>query len=367
MRIGISTRGLNQGSYAISSIVLHLTQSIINQASNRHDIFLYFNHPEREALFPQASNKRSIQINNRFVWDHAWLPLALRADRIDVALFMKGTMPFTLPCRGAVIIHDLGYFDHHLRPYRYFETAYMKTMISRASKKAWAIFTDSEYTRTEAIRILGIHPEKITVCYQNCASIYRPITEKRTLEAIQAHYHLPSEYILSPISLSPRKNLERILDAYDEVKEQVPHHLLITGGQSWGVKDLVKRINSENNHRIHLLGAVPSEHMPALYTMAGLTIYPSILEGFGLPILEAFHCGCPVLTSNLTSMPEVAGDAAYLVDPYDTQQISMGILKLVRDEGLRRDLIAKGFERAKQFSWEKSAAIVLNRLERGEV
>ena len=363
MRIGISTRGLKQGSYAISSIVYHLTQSILNLASKKHEIFLYFNQTKLEALFPSTAHKRSIRLRNRFIWDHAWLPMALRSDHLDIALFMKGTMPFLLPCPGAVIVHDLGYFDHQIRPYRYMETLYMKNMIYRASRRARLLFADSEYTRCEAIRILGTDPKKISVCYPDCSSIYRLIQDTNTLLEIKSRYDLPQEFILAPTSLSPRKNLERILNAFELIKHQIPHHLAITGGQSWGVKDLVKRIHSDSSHRIRVLGAVPDEHMPALYNLASFAIYPSLLEGFGLPILEAFRCGCPILTSNNTSMPEVAGDAAYLIDPYDTNQLSEGMLKLANDPKLRQDMISKGFQRAQFFSWEKSAHIILDKLE----
>lgn len=362
MRIGISTRGLYQGSYAVSSIVLNLTQTLIDLVSGRHEIYLYFNHPDFPALFHGDFKQRSITLNNRFIWDHFWLPYVIRKDRIDIALFMKGTIPLLLPCRGAVIYHDLGYFDQELRPYKYFETIYMKKMMASSGHQAAKIFADSSYTRNEAIRILGVDPQKIFVCYQNCASIYQPVRDQDHIFQMKANYQLPSEYIFCPTSLSPRKNLDRILSAFDHVKSKIPHHLVITGGQTWREKRVVERVNSELSPRVHILGKVPERDMPALYSNAGFTLYPSLLEGFGLPILEAFRCGCPVITSNITSMPEVAGEAAYLVDPYDTDEISESIQKLATDESLGKDLIQKGFERAKFFSWEKTAGIILDQL-----
>jgi glycosyltransferase involved in cell wall biosynthesis len=362
MRIGISTRGLNQGSFAISSIIYHLTQAIIDLASKDHEIFLYFNDPRYAALFERSVCKRSIKLDNRFIWDHLWLPKALREDRIDSALFMKGTMPLMLPCKGAVIYHDMGYFHDKLRPYKFAETLYMKRMMALAGRRAHKIFADSEFTRKEAIRFLGIDPGKIRVCYPSCASIYHPVEDAGALNAIRERYRLPSAYIFSPTSLSPRKNYERILDAFENIQSQVPHHLVITGGQSWRARDLIRRIETEFDQRVRVLGAVPQEHMPALYQMASFTIYPSLLEGFGFPILEAFRCNSPVLTSNVTSMPEVAGGAAYLVDPYDTDQIRAGMMRLATDEALRKELIRRGIERAKDFSWENSASVILEQL-----
>jgi glycosyltransferase involved in cell wall biosynthesis len=364
MRIGVSTRGLNQGSYAISSIVSHLSCKIIELSADRHEIFIYVNDPAYFQLFNEFAHKRSFKLKNRFIWDQVWLPQALKKDRLDMALFMKGTMPLLLPCRGAVIFHDLGYFDDTLRPYSFFETIYMKYMMSHAAKKARHVFTDSEYTRAEALRIFGIDSRNVTVCYQNCSSIFKVIKDQNELESVKARYRLPQKFIFSPISLSPRKNLGRILDAFDRIKNLIPHQIVITGGQSWSHKELIRRITSESNNRIMILRDVPQKYMPALYNLADFTLYPSLLEGFGLPVLEAFRCGCPVLTSNISSIPEVAGEAAYLVDPYDLDQITTGILRLATDDQLCQDLIYRGHEQARMFTWDRTARIILNEIDK---
>lgn len=362
MKIGISTRGLRQGSHAISNIIHHLTQNIIHLAPGSHQINLYFNDPNLTSLFTPVAKTRSIRIKNRLIWDHVWLPVVLKKDRVDITLFFKGTMPFLLPSKGAVIFNDLGYFDTQLKPYRFFETLYMKRMMAWAGEKADVIFAISEYTRKEAIKILGIDEQKIKVCYPNCSPIFKPGLNDKSCEQVRSFYHLPQQFIFCPVNLSPRKNLPRILKAFKEVKDLLPHHLVITGGQSWGASFPERSNKTVDNDRIHLLGNVQLDHMPVLYKMASFMLYPSLLEGFGIPILEAFNCGCPVLTSNITSMPEVAGNAAILVDPYDTRQIADGITRLAFDGDLRADLIQKGFERARFFSWEKAAGAILDGL-----
>jgi glycosyltransferase involved in cell wall biosynthesis len=360
MKIGISMRGLNQGSHAISNIIYYLTQNIIQLVPGKHEVFLYFNETNLASQFNSATKTRGINIKNRLIWDQVWLPLALSRDGIDISLFMKGTMPILLPCKGAVIFHDLGYYDAQLKPYKFFETLYMKRMMALAGKKAAVIYTDSEFTKNEAIKILGIQDRKIKVCYPNCSPIFTPVADEAAISRVKALYNLPSPFIFSPITLSPRKNLDRILHAFETVKDCLPHHLVITGGRSWGVRRPEKRIKSGLNGRVHILGTVPGDDMPALYSLAQLTLYPSLIEGFGIPILEAFNCGCPVLTSNISAMPEVAGDAAYLVNPYDPSQIAEGMLRLVKDEDLRRSFIRKGFDRAKIFSWENAALTILD-------
>ncbi|MBT3190863.1 MAG: glycosyltransferase family 4 protein [Anaerolineae bacterium] len=363
MKIGISTRGLDQGSYAISMIILQLTRKIIELAGSKHEIFLYCNDPQHEEMFTSSAAKHSFELNNRFIWDQIWLPQALKKDRIDIALFMKGTMPLLLPCRGAVIFHDLGYFDNQLRPYRSFETVYMKAMMFRAAKKACKVFADSEYTRRDAIRIFDLDPEKTSVCYQNCSPIYQPVRDQIKRKFIRDYYDLPAHFMFSPTSLSPRKNISRILAAFDVVKDNISHDIVITGGQSWGRNELAQYKNTELSKRIHILGTIPYEEMPGLYSLADFTLFPSLLEGFGLPVLESFRCDCPILTSDITSLPEVAGDAAYLVDPYSIDEIATGMIRLGTDFALRQRLIVKGREQAKKFSWERTAQTILDKLE----
>ncbi len=362
MKIGISTRGLYQGSYAISTIVLHLSRKLIELAGPSHEIFLYFNDPSYEDLFPSTISKRSFKLKNRFIWDHFWLPQALRKDRVDVALFFKGTMPVMLPCRGAVIFHDLGYFDKQLQPYRPHETLYMKNMMAIAARQACSIFTDSDYTKLKTMKILGADAKKIHTCYEDCSPIFEPVTDIVKQKAIRNRYGLPDKFIFCPVSISPRKNIPRILEAYRMVMDNIPQDIVFTGGQFWGGDNLVQDIKSKHNHRICFLGHVDFEDMPGLYSLADFTLYPSLLEGFGMPVLEAFRCNCPVLTSNITSIPEVAGDAAYLVDPYNINQIADGLEKLATDSSLRQALKTRGSEQAKKFSWEKTAQIILDGL-----
>ncbi len=361
MKIGISTRGLNQGSHAISTIIYNISRNIVHLSPKDHEIILYLNDPNFKSLFDPFTVTRCVKLKYRLIFDQIWLPVALKKDKIDIALFFKGTMPVLLPCKGAVMFHDFGYFDTRLRPYRALETIYMSRMMALAGQKASIIYTISENTKREAKKVLGIDERKIRVCYSNCSSIYQQVTDKAKIDRILTLYNLSLPFIFCPISLSPRKNLARIFSAFNDVKDQIPHHLVITGGQSWGNQHLEINI-AESKDRIHVLGSIPQNHMPTLYSTASFTLYPSLIEGFGFPILEAFRCGCPVITSNITSMPEVAGDAALLVNPYDQKQIANGILKLALEENLRNDLKQKGFERSKSFTWENTTRIILDGL-----
>ncbi|MBI9043702.1 MAG: glycosyltransferase family 4 protein [Anaerolineaceae bacterium] len=359
MRIGISTRGLNKGSYAIRTIIYHLSTQIIELSAGQHEVFLYFNDPEHEDLFNDSVQKRTCRIQNRFLWDQVWLPAAVKKDQIDIILFMKGTMPLLLPTNAAIIFHDLGYFHDELSAYRKNETIYMKIMMRQAARLSKHIFADSKFTHDEAIEFFKLNPSKINVCYLDCSPLYQPVSENSRIEEVRERYNLPEHFIFFPTSLSPRKNIPRTLEALNTVKDQILQDIVLTGGQAWRVKELIKDIHSGFYDRVHLLGHIPDEDLPVIYSMADFTLYPSLLEGFGMPILEAFRCGSPILTSNITSMPELAGDAAYLVDPYDVEQIAEGIKHLATNTDLRRSLILKGREQQKLFSWEKAAREIL--------
>jgi len=172
------------------------------------------------------------------------------------------------------------------------------------------------------------------------------------------HHSLPPDvpYFLWAGSLNPRKNLPRVVEAFEKITEAIPHHLVLSGGLGWDSHEALRRIqNSPAHRRIHLLGHVGDDELRSLYQGATAFVYVSLMEGFGLPILEAMACGCPVITSNLSSMPEVAGDAAFLVDPLDTDDIGAAMHCLATDLTFAKHLSNRGRARAEEFHWEACA------------
>ncbi|MHC4726643.1 MAG: glycosyltransferase family 4 protein, partial [Planctomycetota bacterium] len=204
-------------------------------------------------------------------------------------------------------------------------------------------------------------PKKITVTYEAADKIYRSITDTSCLNTIRQKYKLPHNFILYVGSLSPRKNIVRLLNAFSQICQRIPHSLVLTGSKSWKDSTVYHTMQELNlGDRIKQLGYVEPEDMPVLYNLAGAYVYPSLYEGFGLPVLEAMQCGCPVVASNATSIPEVAGDAAILVDPINTTAIAQSIYRVLSDSKLREELVYAGFQQAKKFSWEKCANTMLN-------
>jgi alpha-1,3-rhamnosyl/mannosyltransferase len=218
--------------------------------------------------------------------------------------------------------------------------------------------TPSYFTKNEMIEHLGIQPDKITVCHLGVGNHFRPITEQETKSIISIYGLKCYSYILYTGTLEPRKNISNILRSYallpGTLREKIP--LVLVGYKGWLMENLEKEIRSLDIQSTTIItGYVPKEHLVALYSGAIIFIYPSLYEGFGLPPLEAMACGCPVLVSNVTSLPEVCGDAAYYVDPNSVEKMADGIHEVLTDDDLRKSLVRKGLEREKLFNWERTA------------
>jgi glycosyltransferase involved in cell wall biosynthesis len=246
-----------------------------------------------------------------------------------------------------VTIYDLSFVRHpEWHPadrVKYFERYCLKKL-----PQVDAIITISEFSKKEIIDLLGLPPDKITVTLLGVDNAFRP--GKQTVPG------LPERYILSLGNLEPRKNLPLLVNAYaslpGDLQERYP--LVIAGAKAWHHHELNKTLSSlERKGKIILTGYIPQGVLPNLHKNASLFVYPSLYEGFGLPVLEAMASGVPVITSNTTSLPEVVGDAGLLVDPQNVDALREGISRLLADDTLRRDISGKGLERARLFSWEK--------------
>jgi glycosyltransferase involved in cell wall biosynthesis len=218
------------------------------------------------------------------------------------------------------------------------------------------IITISHHGKSELLKYFNIDPEKITVTHLAAKDIFAPAT-KEEQERVLTKYQIPQDFILTVGTCEPRKNIRTLVQAYVQLPENVKndHPLVIAGGKGWLHSDIDALIASQDSGHIHRIGYVDELELPALYSAASIFVYPSLYEGFGLPILEAMASGTPVITSNTSSMPEIGGDAAVYFDPADPNQLTTILLELIDDVDLRGELRRKGFVNAKQFSWEKTA------------
>ncbi|MCD6594796.1 glycosyltransferase family 4 protein [bacterium] len=191
-------------------------------------------------------------------------------------------------------------------------------------------------------------------------SVFHRIAENEIVK-IRKKYNLPKKFIMFLGTIEPRKNLVGLLKAYSSIHTKIEHKLVIVGGKGWKYSNIFETIEKlQIKDKIIFTGFVATGDLPAIYSSADIFVYPSFYEGFGIPLLESMACGTPVMTSDISSMPEVVGDVALLFDPYSVEDIAEKILKLARDNSMRNILSEEGIERAKKFSWEKSARKILN-------
>ncbi len=284
--------------------------------------------------------------------------LLKEADFCDLFFFPNLNFISVNSTPSVVAIHDMSW---HIFPH--FFTAkdrawHRAVRPERILKHAQAIITPSENTKRDAASLLNIDQEKFYVIPHGINSnIFNPKPLPQD-HGIRSQYKLPSRYILFIGTIEPRKNIHTLLDAFDILQNDTQFatrdiHLVIAGGPGWKSSDIIDRFGK--NKMVHYLGYIPSEHRPVLYRGAEAFIFPSIYEGFGLPVLEAMSCGVPVIASHTSSIPEITGQAAILINPYNANDIAAALTELFQSEKLRINLIEKGLEQAKQFSWEKTA------------
>ena len=292
----------------------------------------------------------------RLLWEQTVLPWRLRQLRIDVLHSPHHTTPIApCGCGRVVTFHDLTFF---LLPERYPPTRriYFQTVTRLSALVADAVLTPSEAVRQDAVRILRLPPRRVIVTPEAAGPAFGP-QDAGSVEAVRRRYGLEEPFLLSVGSLEPGKNRDRLLRALARLRARgLEHTLAIVGQRAWrheGEAPLARRLGLADS--VRFLGYVPPADLPALYSGADLFVFPSLYEGFGLPALEALACGTPVVASNVSALPEVVGDAALQVNPLDTEALAGAMERVLRDDGLRLDLRERGLQRAREFSWERTA------------
>ena len=286
----------------------------------------------------------------------------LRRHPVDV-LHVQYTAPPLAPCPVVTTIHDLA-FEHLPETFNRRSWMQLRLTVRRTAKKAAQIITVSEYSRRDISQTYGIAPKRITVTPEAAPIHFAPVTNETELKKIRESYGIEADYILSLCSIQPRKNLERLIEAYSCLRGIRPEsklpQLVLAGKRGWldsGTFRAVER-NGLGKH-VLFTGYIPEQDLPALYSGANCFVYPSYFEGFGLPVVEAMQCGVPVIAGNRTSLPEVVGEAGLLFDPFDTRALVEAITRILDDSECRAELRAKGLQRAGDFNWKTTAQLTL--------
>jgi glycosyltransferase involved in cell wall biosynthesis len=238
------------------------------------------------------------------------------------------------------------------------ESARYYGQIDQAVRRTDHIIAVSESTRQDAIKLLGVPERKITVIHEAANPMFRQLDAEEARRHVAKTYNLDQGYILFVSTIEPRKNLPALLQAYRKLLDDYkrPEKLVLAGSRGWLSDEVYQMVETLHlGDRVRFLGRVPTEHLVHLYNAARLLVHPSFYEGFGLPPLEAMTCGTPVVVSNVSALPEVVGDAAWLIDPHDIDGLTVAMWRILTDNDIRSSLIAKGLKRAQMFSWERAA------------
>jgi glycosyltransferase involved in cell wall biosynthesis len=283
-------------------------------------------------------------------------PIELQRHPIDVLLAFS-TLPAYVPCKTVLLLADIfwlanpGWLPAHI--------ALPRTLATRSSvKRADRIVTTTEFSRREIMRILEVPPDKIVVVPHGVSTEFNERVAADKMICVRRRYDMGRNYILSLNDIHPRKNLEGLVEAFGLLKARtgLPHQLVIGGRNLWPYPEFYRRVkDSRYANEIKVLGYVPFADVPALYQGAELFVYPSFYEGWGLQVHEAMAAGVPVSVADNTTMPEIAGNAAETFDPYDPDDMSQSMERILTNTALRDALVARGFERVKRYSWHDAA------------
>jgi len=356
VRIGIDARKLHD--FGIGTYIRNLLRQLSRM--DRETDFVMLCRPEdREALSSLGENFRPVPetAGNYSIAEQVKVPLALRREGVTLFHAPHYVLPPLVRCNSVVTIHDCIHlmFPQYL-PNR-IALAYARASIGIAARRATRVLTVSESSKRDILRFVDTQPDKIDVIYNAYDDRFGVEPREEDVIRVRERFQLHDEFVLYAGNVKPHKNVERLIQAFHLLRQRGLDHLklVIIGDEVSRYAALRRAVHKHQLHQhVRFLGYLPEETLAVMYRLAGVFVFPSLYEGFGLPPLEAMASGTPVVTSNVSSLPEVAGDAAVLVDPYDPAAIADGIENVLTDERVRRELRKKGLERARQFSWEAS-------------
>jgi glycosyltransferase involved in cell wall biosynthesis len=323
----------------------------------KDDFYFYHTRPEAgESIrgFSGRSHARRLGFSNPFLRVPLSYPRLMRREPVDVF----HTQYVGVPASGArlvLTVHDLSY---ELYPETFPMNRALFLKLTRwSARRAAAVIAVSESTKRDLVRLYGLPPEKIHVVMNGVSSSFRPPSPE-DVARVRARFGVRGDYVLSVAARQPRKNLARLTEAFLSARRRGDFNLrlVLVGGRAWGPSDMAgEAAEAVRRGDILLTGYVEEADLPGLYGGAAVFAYPSLYEGFGLPVAEAMACGTPVLTSNVSSLPEVGGDAAVYADPLSVAEISRALWETASNPERRREMRARGLERARLFSWDAAA------------
>ena len=348
MKIGIDLQATKGRRTGLGVYTENLVRVLKDREGRGHEIFYY-----------AKSHDRDCNTIERWYWENIELPYLAKKDRVHLLHVPAFAPPFLKLCRLVVTVHDIigMIFPNQIGlPSRLYWGKWLPLVIQRAD----AIIVDSENTKKDVLKFLDVPEKRLRLIYPSGHENFSPNLNGKALQQLKNRLGIKEKYFLCVGAIEPRKNLSRVIEAFVQFmkrKRDTRYQLVVVGSKHFAHGRTFHELVTDTAIKFEdviFAGYVKHEDLNLLYCGTEAFLFPSLYEGFGIPVLEAMAAGVPVMTSNVSSLPEVGGEAAYYVDPSDIDQISRGIYRLAEEPQLRRELIEKGFKQIQKFSWRRT-------------
>ncbi len=364
MRIGVMLRAIDE-KQGIGIYTRNLIDEMLPIDATNEYVF-YYRNPEFRGTYAHYPNvtERLIKARGKLAWDQIAIPSAARQDNLDLIFHPKFTVPLFSKRKTVMTIHGASWF---VRPDLYpnkLDLAYVRAVMPVYCRKADYILANSDRTRDDFIEILKVPASKIETVRLGASPAFTVVKDEAVLAHIRSQYHLPEHFVLSVIKYDPRKNFKHLIAAFRLLRKRMPCKLVVAG---IGCEKYIQEYGLEDDGTaddVQFIGWVEQADLPALYTLATCHFFPSVYEEFGIPTVEAMACGCPPVVSNTGALPEIAGDAGLIVDPFNPPEMADALERVCSDPELRAALSNRSRERAADFTWARCARETLAALNR---
>ena len=374
MRIGIEGQRLfRKKKHGMDMVALELIKNL-QILDKKNEYFIFVKPDEDRNVLTETDNFKIIELSGGPypTWEQIALPRAAKKYQCDILHCTSNTAPLFSKIPLITILHDIIYMESSYSKilsssassYQKFGNIYRKLVVPRVVKQSKKVVTVSHFEKNRIADFFGMkNQETITAIYNGVSEHFKPITNAEELKRVKLKYNLPDNYLFFLGNTDPKKNTRGVLKAFSDFLKQteLDYKLVMLDYDGDELNKLLNDIGDKAlKDKIVLTGYVVNTDLPAIYSQCKIFLYPSLRESFGIPMLEAMACGVPVITSNTSSMPEVSGDAAHIIDPTKPEEITSGIIKILDDKTYQEMLCKKGLERQKQFSWSNMAKEYLN-------
>lgn len=373
MIIGIEGQRLfRKKKHGMDMVALELIKNL-QDIDHENEYYIFVKPDEDDSVLKETSNFKIIKLDGGSypVWEQFALPKAAKKYGCELLHCTSNTAPFFTNIPLVTTLHDIIYMESSYykiltgsaTAYQKFGNVYRKLIVPRVVKKSDKIITVSHFEKNRIAEFFDIEEDnRLEAVYNGVSTHFKPISDEAELKRVKEKYHLPDNFFFFLGNTDPKKNTKGVLKAFSDFLKQTKsdYKLVMLDYDMNELKKLLDEIGDKQlMNQIVLTGYVVNTDLPAIYSLSTIFLYPSLRESFGIPMLEAMACGVPVITSNTSSMPEVSGDAAHIVNPYNPEEITEGIIKILSEKEYSENLCKKGIERSKLFSWKNMAEQIL--------